>query len=181
MRPNSSSEKVLRSCLNLLSNAGAQTAMFSGKALALPMYEAGAAARSQAAVRIVDAVRSCDALVITSPGYHGALSGLVKNTIDYIEELREDARPYLHGRPVGCIACASGWQAAASTLASLRSIAHALRGWPTPMGAMINTSMVFFDKNERCNDERVIQQLQVICDQILTFVRTGQTRYPQLA
>lgn len=174
MRPDSSSEKVLRACLQLLADAGAQIAMFSGKSLVLPMYEPGSVARVPAAARIVDAIRSCDALVISSPGYHGAISGLVKNAIDHIEELREDERPYLHQRAVGCIACASGWQAAASTLASLRSVTHALRGWPTPMGAVVNTSMDLFDKSGRCIDDHVTQQLQIICDQIVDFATTRE-------
>ena len=36
--------------------------------------------------------------------------------------------------PVACVATASGWQAAASTLRSPRDTVHALRGWPTPLG-----------------------------------------------
>ncbi len=43
-------------------------------------------------------------------------------------------------RSVGLIATAYGWQATGSTLATLRSIVHALRGWPTPLGAAINSS-----------------------------------------
>ena len=46
-------------------------------------------------------------VVIASPGYHGTVSGLVKNSLDYLEVLREDDRPYLDGRAVGVIAVAS--------------------------------------------------------------------------
>ena len=35
---------------------------------------------------------------------------------------------------------ADGWQACGSALAHLRSIVHALRGWPTPMGVTFNPS-----------------------------------------
>jgi FMN reductase len=44
-------------------------------------------------------VRGADALVFGSPGYHGTLSGLVKNALDYLEELGRDARPYVDGLP----------------------------------------------------------------------------------
>ena len=72
-------------------------------------------------------------IIVASPAYHGGVSGLVKNALDYVEDLRDAKRPYLDGRAVGCIACAGGWQAAVATLTGLRSISHALRGWPTPL------------------------------------------------
>ena len=46
------------------------------------------------------AVSAADGLIIASPGYHGGISGLVKNALDYVEDLRGDARPYLDGRAV---------------------------------------------------------------------------------
>ncbi len=46
----------------------------------------------------------------------------------------------LKGAPSVLIACAGGWQATGSTLNTLRSIVHALRGWPTPMAATINST-----------------------------------------
>jgi FMN reductase len=84
-------------------------------------------------------VRRCDGLVIGTPGYHGGVSGLVKNAIDLLEDLRSDARVYLDGRPVGLVVTAGGWQACGVTLSSLRDMVHALRGWPTPTGIAINS------------------------------------------
>src|SRR3546814_8041656 len=80
---------------------------------------------------LVAAVRDADGLILASPGYHGSISGLVKNAIDYLEETARDRRVYLHGLPVGLIATAFGWQATGGTLLAMRSIVHALRGWPT--------------------------------------------------
>ena len=92
------------------------------------------------ALELVEALRDADAVVVGSPGYHGAVSGLVKNALDYIEDLREDPRVYLDNTPWGCISCAYGWQAAVGTLGQLRSIGHALRAWPTPLGVAINSA-----------------------------------------
>ena len=49
------------------------------------------------------------------------------------------ARAYLEGRAVGCIATVHGGQAGDMVLTGLRSAVHALRGWPTPYGAVVNT------------------------------------------
>jgi len=68
------------------------------------------------------------------------MSGLVKNAIDYLEELRNDDPPYLDGKPVACVTTANGWQAAVNTLTALRVTVHALRGWPTPYGVTLNVA-----------------------------------------
>ena len=81
-----------------------------------------------------------DAVIIATPGYHGGMSGLVKNAIDHLEALRDDERPYLDGRAVGVIVAAAGWQACGTTLVSVRSAVHALRGWPTPFGVTVNSA-----------------------------------------
>ncbi|MBB5447498.1 NAD(P)H-dependent FMN reductase [Paraburkholderia sp. WSM4177] len=114
-------------------------------------------------------MRRADAVIVATPGYHGGVSGLVKNALDTLEELRADERPYLDGRAVGCIVTAYGWQAAGSVLTSLRSIVHALRGWPTPFGAGINTLETRFDSADSCSDPKVIKQLASVGQQAAQF------------
>ena len=92
------------------------------------------------AIELIEALREADAVIVGSPGYHGGISGLVKNALDYIEDMRDDSRVYLDNKPWGCISCAYGWQAAVGTLDQLRAIGHALRAWPTPLGVAINSA-----------------------------------------
>ena len=107
--------------------------------------------RPPSRARLVEPCATADGVIIVSPGYHGALSGLVKNALDYVEDLRGDERPYLDGRAVGCVAIAFGWQAAVTTLTQLRTIVHALRGWPTPLGGAVNSAEVKFDEGGGCS------------------------------
>jgi FMN reductase len=78
---------------------------------------------------------------------------------------------YFDGLAIGCIACAGGWQAAGPTLAALRSIAHALRGWPTPLGAMLNTSTKLFDERGTCLDLSAKMQLETVGRQVAQFAK----------
>ncbi len=55
-------------------------------------------------------VREADGLILATPAYHADMSGLLKNAIDLLEDLREEPRPYLDGRAVDCIVTAYGWQ-----------------------------------------------------------------------
>jgi FMN reductase len=106
----------------------------------LPHYRAPGTQTGPAARSLIDEVRGAHGLILASPGYHGSISGLVKNALDYLEETARGPRPYLDGMPVGLISTAYGWQAACTTLTAMRAIVHALRGWPTPFGAAINSS-----------------------------------------
>jgi FMN reductase len=174
MRPGSSSEKALIKSLAAATAAGARTELFGGAFLAgLAIYNPHAPACGGETDRFIDAVRRADGLIVASPGYHGSISGLVKNALDGLEALRDDERPYLHGRAVGCIVAASGAQAAGSTLAALRSIVHALRGWPTPFGATLAGGGLFDDEGE-FNDARDAWQVETVAQQVVEFARMRQ-------
>ena len=140
LRANSSTERALRYCLAAVEKQGGRTRLFAAEDLDLPMYAPHELERTPRALELVKTLRDADAVVVGSPGYHGAISGLVKNALDYIEDLREDPRVYLDNTPWGCISCAYGWQAAVGTLTQLRGIGHALRAWPTPLGVAINSA-----------------------------------------
>jgi FMN reductase len=172
LRADSQSERALRIVLEGAAQAGAKTTVVSGVDLVLPFYDPAVPERAPIARRLVEELRAADGVVLVSPGYHGTVSGLVKNALDYIEDLRDDARPYLDGRAVGCVAAAQGWQAAVTTLTSLRSIVHALRGWPTPLGAAVNSAQVEFTGDGGCTDEKTTAMLRTIGLQVVEFATT---------
>lgn len=174
LRANSTTERAMRHVLSTAQRAGARTKLISGTALQLPMYEPGNPERSDAARGLVAELALADGIILGSPGYHGSISGLVKNALDYAEDLRSNPRPYFSGRAVGCIATAGGWPGAVNTLGALRDIVHALRGWPTPLGAAINSSEKVFDEQGNCQVARVAQILDVIAGEVISFVRTAR-------
>jgi FMN reductase len=174
--PNSSTEQALRCALDSAAQAGARVQMFGSDVLSqLPHYLGPGSADNAAAREMVEAIRSADGVIFASPGYHGSISGLVKNAIDYLEETARDERPYLEGVPVGLIATAYGWQATASTLAALRSIVHALRGWPTPFGAAINSSGGIFQGGV-CTDSSALGHLELVGQQVYDFTLRSWNR-----
>jgi FMN reductase len=169
-RPGSTTDCALRIALATAEQHGARTTTFGGAFLArLPLYVPGSSGRTDEARQLVTAVSLADGVLLASPGYHGGVSGLVKNALDFLEDLRDDDRPYLDGRGVGCIVTAFGWQACATTLVGLRSVVHALRGWPTPFGATLNTADGVFDSDGGCTDEKAAMQLDLVARQVLGF------------
>ena len=170
-RPGSTSERALRGCLAVAGTLRVRTEMFGADALDLPHYGKAGCANHPKAVRLVAALRAADAVVLASPAYHGALSGLLKNALDYVEELRDDERPYFDMRAVGCIACSHGMQGIGTTLTSMRLVVHALRGWPTPLGVGINAAQVSFDEDGRCSAAEANAQLEALAHQLADFAK----------
>lgn len=170
----SSTELVVRAVLERLAEHGAETALYAGDRLFLPPYEQTPACR-EACRDLIDDVRRADAVVVGSPGYHGSISGVVKNVLDFLEELRDDDRPYLDGRPVGCVSTAYGWQAAVNTLTTLRQIVHALRGWPTPYGIALNVAGGLSQENGRLADPSVEEAAGIMANQMVTFASAMRT------
>lgn len=163
----STTELALRTAMASAAAHGAEVQLFDGAYLAaLPHYRSSAHAGAEGR-EMVEAVRAADGVLFAAPGYHGTISGLVKNALDYLEDLSKDARPYLDGRAVGLIATAYGDQATMSTMQTLRSIVHALRGWPTPMGATIRTYPGLFSPDGECLDDRARMQLDMVGQQVV--------------
>jgi FMN reductase len=169
-RTRSATEQIVRLTLNAAAELGADVLLFGGHELDFPFYS-GPGERDPRVIRFLSAVRTCDGLIVASPAYHGSISGLLKNALDYTEDLRADSRVYLDGLPMGCICCAGGWQAAGHTIATLRSIAHALRAWPTPMGVMVNTSLPVFNRDGSLIDGSIKMQVAVMAQQVTNFAR----------
>jgi FMN reductase len=171
LREGSTSERALKIALAEAERLGATTRMFSGQLLNLAAYDPSKPARSEAASGLVNSLRQADGIIIATPSYHGSISGLIKNAIDYTEDLRADARIYFSGRAVGTIVCADGIQAMGATLSTLRSIVHALRGWPTPFSAVINSALRPFTNTGECTDPQLAEQLAYVAAQVVEFAR----------
>lgn len=145
----SQTERLLKTVLDEAAQLGARTRLFSGRDLAaLPHYDPVDPCRTPAQEAFLTAIREADGVVIATPTYHGGITGLVKNAIDLISDLRTDARPYLDGRPVGIVVTAGGGQGAGATLSGVRDIVHALRGWPTPIGVAVNNPVIFDEQGQ---------------------------------
>lgn len=172
VNPNSSTEQALAIAAQVARGEGVEVVTFDGAYLtALPHYRGPEHAKG-AGTEMVEAVRTANGILIATPGYHGTISGVVKNALDFLEDLAKDERPYLDGRAVGLIATAYGYQAAMSTLLTLRSITHALRGWPTPMGAAIRTYSGLFSPDGECLDDGARGQLELVGRQVVFGARS---------
>jgi len=119
----------------------------------------------QAGIRyLLDVCRRSNAMVWSTPTYHGTISGVFKNAIDYIELLAHDSRPYLQGSAVGLIAVNDS-----TPFTAMAHIAHELRAWLAPTQVML-TRAAFAD-DLTCTDERSNKRLARLVNELLAFVK----------
>jgi FMN reductase len=170
-RVGSTSERAVATALRRAEALGCATMAFGAGAMPVEPYDPSRPDRSEQARALVAALRRADGVIIATPAYHGGISGLVKNAIDFVEDMRDDARVYFEGRAVGCIVCADGPQALGSTMASLRAIVHALRGWPTPYGAALNSRSRPFGGDGIEADPAAIRACELVADEVVAFAR----------
>jgi FMN reductase len=178
-KPMAASERALRIAAQAATDAGAEVTFVTGRALLVPIYDTETSDRTPETIAIIDALRSADGVLIASPGYHGSFSGMVKNALDYAEDLRHDDRPYLEDRAVGLIAVAHGWQTAVGTLNQRREVVHALRGWPAPLGVAINDSAGLIGADADSTDPAVVRQLRTMGQQVVTFATAMRSTTPE--
>jgi salicylate hydroxylase len=127
---------VAQWCAQRCAEQGASARVLTGSEIDFPAYRPGLAHTHAAVAGFLDELRGADGVILVSPTYHATVSGLLKNALDYVNDIGGPV-PYLEGRAIGTVAVGSGAQGAVSTLTTLRTIGHALRGWPTPVGAAV--------------------------------------------
>jgi chromate reductase len=95
-------------------------ATFTHAKLNLPLYDGDAedAHGIPALVQtLADQISAADAVIISTPEYNGALSGVLKNALDWVS--RTDGSPW-RAKPVAIMSAAAGRAGGARALSSLR-------------------------------------------------------------
>ena len=170
LNPASTSLIALRTVLEEAASRGAETELIEAGALGLPIYDWGWPS-TPAVERFVGSFHGADALVWASPLYHGTVSGLFKNAIDWLEVLGSRSPPYLTDKPVGLIGIAGGAQSL-QAITSMEQIVRSLRGWSVPLVVPINRASEVFDKGtQSVRDKLVRDQLVALGAELVRVAR----------
>ncbi|NGO67959.1 NAD(P)H-dependent oxidoreductase [Streptomyces sp. SB3404] len=174
LRPGSTSDRIAQWCAERCTEQSATARVFTGGELDFPFYRPGVSDSHEGVREFLGELARADGVVLISPTYHGTLSGLLKNALDYTNDLG-GPRPFLDGRTIGCVAVGAGTQGTVSTLGTLRDIAHALRGWPTPLGVVVPHAGVLVSEDSVAERHHREKLTEMVC-QVLssTLVRTGE-------
>ncbi|MFE5322004.1 NADPH-dependent FMN reductase [Paenibacillus sp. NPDC056579] len=112
------------------------------------VYESDANARY-----LVQQVAEADGLILASPEYHGSVSGMLKNALDYMNG------SHVSGKPVLSVSSAGG-PVGVSSLSNLQTIVRNLHGVNCPEWISIGYGSHSFDSNGQPTDGGVRERVE---------------------
>lgn len=168
LRAKSYSSAALRAGLDIAEGMGASTELLDVRELDLPMYvpdlpiEEYPASSQETIRKLVASFRGADLMLWATPTYHGVMSGVFKNAIDYMELLAKDPLPYFKGRAIGLVSVSDS-----SPLASMASCVNELRAWLAPTRVTLTAND--FSAEMALTNEARIRRLTRLVTELLEF------------
>lgn len=156
--PESSSQAALRVALAGAREAGAETELIDVGALRLPLFDPTQEAPAEA-IAFAQKVHAADGMIWSSPLYHGTISGLFKNTLDWLDLLQKADPPFLTHKFIGMI-CTAGGAQGLQAINTMEFVVRALRGWGAPLVAPISRGGSAFGPDGKPVDPKIEAQLK---------------------
>ncbi|MDO3679348.1 NADPH-dependent FMN reductase [Paenibacillus ehimensis] len=145
-REGATSTSLLRSIERLLKDQHLSVTFVDLRELPLPLYSPDAEALHPNVQRMVEAVADAEGLILATPEYHGSISGVLKNALDYMHA------GLVAGKPVLSVSSAGG-PMGVSSLLHLQGIVRNLHGVNCPEWISIGASYHSFDSDGHPSDE----------------------------
>lgn len=166
MTTSSYSLKALEYLLNDAKNThGSETEIFDLKKNKLPFYDPKldkdpliTSLEKENIKKAKLMVQWADAIVLTTPDYHGSMSGVLKNFLDYFWK-------EFTGKTFGYI-CTS-YEKGLTVMEQMRTVVRQCYGWSMPYG--ISTSSHDFDKEGNIINPKLIPRLQMLSRDITHY------------
>jgi FMN reductase len=112
--------------------AGAETQLFDLNQLQLPMYSPDIQTPPEAVTRMCEAIYGAQAMIWSTPLYHGSISGAFKNAVDWMHLLKDRTPPYLTNMVIGLVTTGGGTQGL-DAIKTMESMVRTLYGWAVPL------------------------------------------------
>jgi FMN reductase len=121
--------------------------------------------------RFLRLLRGSDALVVVMESVVGEVSQEVRKALAYAELLKDPAGVLFAGRAVGLIVAAPTRSTAFDAIVTLRSVVHALQGWPAPAAVVatpLNGPTGDLDTSRRSGAD-IVQPVELLIDQLFSY------------
>jgi len=141
-RPNSTSNKIIQFLQQKIQENGANSTVFNLAGSAIPLFDFTLSKTPVAVEVMAQQFRDADAHIWLTPLYHGSMTGVMKNCLDWLEISAKEPIPYLQDKMIGMISWADGGQALQG-INAMDAVAKSLRAWPLPFSVPIVKPLLF--------------------------------------
>jgi NAD(P)H-dependent FMN reductase len=173
MRSNSYSFKALEHALKIAkNNYNAEINLFDLRKNRLPIYEPNLnhdliKTTEKESLQMANAlVKWADAIILTSPDYHGSMSGVLKNFLDYFWK-------EFSGKTFGYI-CASH-EKGLTVMEQMRTAVRQCYGWSMPYG--ISTSSDDFDNEGNITNKKTLLRIEMLSRDLVYYGKAIRNQF----
>lgn len=144
-RVDSTSERLSNYLSEQLKASGVEVSIFKIADSGIPLFDI-TLKNIPAAVELMSIqFLEADVHIWLTPLYHGSMTGVMKNCLDWLECTATLPKPYLTGKKVGLVCWADGVQAMQG-INAMDAVAKSLRAWTVPYSVPIQ-HFELFDEN----------------------------------
>ncbi len=158
MRETSYSTHALKLALDNVKKNGAETRLLNLREIQLPMYHPEQN-NSPELDKVTDHVKWADTFILASPDYHGSMSGVMKNFLDFFWS-------DFAGKTFGYI-CASH-EKGLTVMDQMRTAVRQCYGWSMPYGVSVNSDQDF-DKQGNMTNQKIISRIETIGRDLVVY------------
>jgi NAD(P)H-dependent FMN reductase len=174
-RTGSLNKRLIRVAAEAARAAGAEVTLIDLRDYPLPPYDGDVEAQGlpAAAVALKDLFKAHDGFLISAPEYNGGMSGMLKNTIDWVSRRGDDDSRLaaFSGKFAGLMAAAPGRLGAIRGLGQLRHVLTTVGVLVVPRQHGIHAADTAFDEDGRLKDPAQQAAIEAIAGRLVDLVR----------
>lgn len=166
-RAGSTAALALQIALDGARQAGVRTHLIDLATLRLPLFDGTytldgyTPAERKVITTLFDAVYEAQGFILASPVYHNAISGSLKNALDFLELLYTTHASGMKGKVAGIIAAQGGTSGSGmNTLTTMLLAVRAMGAWVAPTMVALPGSREAFDEAGRAYHPAIDQRLR---------------------
>lgn len=147
--------------------AGADVEFFDLREFPLPIYDGRSDESSypHTVPLFKQKMMEADGFILGSPEYHGSISGVLKNALDFI-----GAREF-EGKVVALVGTSGGAMGATNTLNTMNIICRNLHAWPLPSMPSVPQAYMAFKPDGSLKDEKIQKRLEDLGANLVRTIR----------
>jgi len=159
-RATSKSGMLVNQALNIAAARGAEVVFWDLAEQPLPLVGEEGCWTHPNVKAFQTLLESCDAFFLSSPEYHGTMSGVMKNTLDWMYD------KHVGGKVFGLMSTLGG-VTNANTLNHMRITLRWLHGWPVPEQLAVGHVKEAFDDDGKLVDASIAERLEDLVRSVL--------------
>ncbi|MAO69974.1 MAG: NADPH-dependent FMN reductase [Euryarchaeota archaeon] len=149
----SNNTKLVKLGLEILSNLGAETHFWDLNEKPLPLVGEEGCWENENVKDFQNLATEVNAYLLSSPEYHGCMSGVMKNQLDWIYS------KHVSGKAFGLMSTLGG-QSNSNTLNQMRIAVRWIHGWAIPEQIAVPNIKTAFNEDGMLQDEKLIERLE---------------------